>query len=130
MSTSSIIFQIQSAIILGMLYFGATLARRNRNKHVKVMTVAIVWDLLLVLQIELTRKAINTATQVTTNSGLMNFHIAIAVSVVVLYLFMFVLGRKILKGDQSKKKLHKFLGIVTLVLRTSTFITSFFIKKS
>lgn len=130
MSTSSIIFQVQSAIILGLLYFGAFTALKNRDRHTKLMTGAIIWDLILVLQIELSRKAINTATQVTTNSMLMNFHIAIAITVVVLYGFMYFYGRKILKGDNSKRKLHKILGIITLTLRTSTFITSFIIKKS
>lgn len=130
MSTSTIIFQIQSAIILGLLYFGAFTATKNRDRHTKIMTFAIIWDLLLVLQIELSRKAINTATKVMSNSGLMNFHIAIAVTVVVLYAFMYFYGRKILKGDNSKRKLHKMLGLLTLLLRTSTFITSFMIKKS
>lgn len=130
MSTSTIIFQTQSAIILGLLYFGASRARINRALHVKIMTSAIIWDILLVLQIELSRKAINTATKMTSNSFLMNFHIAIAVTVVVLYGFMYFYGRKILKGDNSKRKLHKALGIVTLLLRTSTFVTSFFIKKN
>lgn len=130
MSTSTIIFQTQSAIILGLLYFGASKAKKNRDLHTKIMTGAIIWDILLVLQIELTRKAINTATKAMTNSFLMNFHITIAVSVVVLYGFMYFYGRKILKGDNSKRKLHKMMGIVTLVLRTSTFITSFLIKKS
>jgi chromate transport protein ChrA len=130
MSTSSIIFQVQSAIILGLLYFGASKAKKNRDLHVKIMTGAIIWDLLLVLQIELTRKAIKTATKAVTNPALLNFHIAIAVTVVVLYGFMYFYGRKILKGDNSKRKMHKILGIVTLLLRTSTFITSFMIKKS
>ena len=133
MTMSSIIFQFQSTIILGLLFYGASRARKNRQQHVKIMTSAIAWDLILVLQIELSRKAINTATQVTSNSLLMNYHISVAVTVVVLYGVLFYLGRQIQKSPENYQrfiKQHKFIGILTLLLRTSTYITAFMIKKS
>ena len=80
-----------------------------------MMSSAIVWDLILILQIELNRGAIATASQVTKNSFILNFHVAIAVSVVVLYFAAAYLGRQILKGDNSKRTLHKVCGIIALV---------------
>ena len=47
-----------------------------------------IWDILLVLQIELMRGAIDKAMKVQVNSSLLNFHVSIAVLTVFLYFFM------------------------------------------
>ena len=125
--SSSIIFQVQSALILFLLYFGVW-KRKQRSLHVKVMTTAIIWDILLVLQIELTRGAIDKASKVVTNAALLNFHVSIAVTTVILYGFIFYFGRALLKGNQSVKTKHKVLGLTALVLRTLTLITSYIIE--
>jgi hypothetical protein len=54
---SSIIFQAQSILIVALLIYGVY-HRKNRYRHVKIMKSAIIWDLLLVAQIELNRGAI------------------------------------------------------------------------
>jgi FlaA1/EpsC-like NDP-sugar epimerase len=124
---SSIIFQVQSTLIVLILYYGIY-RRKDRVAHPKIMTFAIVWDLLLVLQIELTRGAIDRASKVVTNTALLNFHVSIAVSTVILYFILFYLGRKMVRGDLSQKKLHVGLGILCIILRTSTYITSYMIE--
>jgi fumarate reductase subunit D len=124
---SSVIFQIQSALILLLIYFGVW-KRRNRTLHVRTMITAIIWDVVLILQIELTRGAINTATKAMTNPALMNFHIAIAVTTVVLYGLLFFWGRKLLNGDQSVRKFHRIAGYTAVLLRTTTLITSYIIE--
>lgn len=126
--TSTMIFQIQSALILLLMYWGVY-NRRQRSLHVKLMTTAIVWDLILVLQIELTRSAIATASKAMTNPWLMNFHVTIAITSVVLYFGVFYAGRKILKGDNSWRGKHKLMGITTLILRTMVLITSYLVKQ-
>jgi len=90
-----------------------------------VQSVAIIWDILLILQIELTRGAIVKASKAVTNEMMLNIHVSIAVSTVILYLLMIYTGRKLIKGDQSIRPRHKALGWTTLVMRTLTFITSF-----
>lgn len=120
------IFQIQSTLILLLLWVGI-FNRKKRNIHVKMMSVGIIWDILLVLQIELTRSAIAKASKVVTNPLLLNFHVTIAVSTVVLYGFMFYYGRKMLKGQNEVRSKHKVLGIMTITLRTMTYITSFMV---
>ena len=64
--TSAVIFQIQSACILLTIYSGLYY-RNNRSLHVKIMSTAIIWDLLLIAQIELTRSAIAKASKAISN---------------------------------------------------------------
>ena len=125
---SSLIFQTQSFIILCLLFFGAwvILKKKNRDLHVKTMLFAIVWDIVLVLQIELSRGAIEKASKVTSNTNILNIHVSLAVSAVVLYVLMILTGKKVLKGNRDILGLHKKLGLLTLLMRTLTFITSFF----
>lgn len=122
---STVIFQVQSTIILLLIYFGIY-HRRNRILHVRVMLTAIIWDVLLILQIELTRKAIATALKPTENSFLLNFHITIAVLTVLIYGALIYTGRKILSGENKIRPRHKLLGLTAVTLRTLTYITSYF----
>ena len=123
---TAVIFHTQSFLVLALLYYGIS-QRRNRDKHVKIMSSAIAWDLILILQIELNRGAIAKASQMDTNPFILNFHVLIAVSTVILYFINIYLGRKILQGDNSKRKLHKLCAIMTMTFRTSTFITSYLV---
>lgn len=122
---SAVIFQVQSTIILLLIYFGIY-HRRNRILHVKTMITAIIWDVVLILQIELTRKAIATALKPAENSFILNFHITIAVTTVLLYGSLFYTGRKMLKGEYQIRPRHKMLGMTAATLRTLTYITSYF----
>ena len=125
---TSLIFQTQSFIILSLLFFGVwvILKKKNRDLHVKTMLIAIVWDILLVLQIELSRGAIEKASKVTSNPQILNIHVSLAVSAVVLYVIMLITGKKVLKGNRDILGLHRKLGLLTLLMRALTFVTSFF----
>jgi hypothetical protein len=120
---SSVIFQVQSFLIVGLMLYGVY-HRRIRYKHVKIMKTVIIWDLLLVAQIELNRSAINTASKALTNSMILNIHISLAVSTVLLYGVIFYTGQKLLNGDESIRKFHKPIGLLTLTVRIATLITS------
>ena len=126
---SSIIFQTQSIIIVGLLIYGVT-QRFNRYKHIKIMKTAIIWDLLLVAQIELTRGAIVKASKVTSNPAMLNIHVTLAISSVLLYGIVFYTGHQITKGNESLRQKHKVIGLVTLTIRILTLITSFLITTS
>lgn len=119
-------FQIQSGIILFLIYL-ALYFRKERKKHVPIILTAIIWDVILILQIELTRGAVEKAVKFTTNKAILNFHVSIAVSVVILYVVLIILGRKLLKGNMAVKPLHRILGCVTVILRTTTLVTSYLI---
>jgi uncharacterized membrane protein YozB (DUF420 family) len=129
--SSAAIFQLQSASILILMYVGVFL-KRKRKLHVKLMSTAMVWDVLLILQIELTRSAIGKATEsmLGSKSMILNIHVAMAIACVILYGFMLGTGRSLLHGNVSIRPKHRILGISTLVLRTLVFITSFFVASN
>ncbi len=115
--------QVQSALILLLFFYGASQAS-DRKRHVKIMSAGMIWDVILILQIELSRGAIAKASQALVNPILLNVHVTFAVTTVLLYGFMIYSGRQLLAGKVSKNR-HKLLGMTTLTLRTLTFATSF-----
>lgn len=122
---STYLFQIQSTVIVMLMMVGLYF-RNNRKKHVPTMLTVIIWDILLVLQIELSRNAVEKAVKVVTNPLILNIHVLLAVSTVLLYFSMMFTGKKILKGENAYKKKHKFLGLLTVTFRLLTYMTSFF----
>lgn len=122
---TAVLFQAQSALILALMFYGASVAKQ-RSKHIKIMASAIVWDLLLILQIELTRSAIDKAMKIVENPLALKIHLFFAITTVLLYVVMVVTGRKVNGGKHELRNLHKKFGITTLIFRVMTFITSFF----
>ena len=118
------LMQIQSLCIV-LLMLAGIIVRRRRQLHIKIMSIAIIWDVLLILQIELSRSAILKASKAMTNPVMLNIHISIAVSSVILYVFMVYTGRKLLSGQNEIRSKHRVLGWTTLTMRILTFITSF-----
>jgi hypothetical protein len=116
--------QLQSFSILFLIVSGIIL-RHNRKIHIRIMSVAIAWDVILILQIELSRSAILKATKAMTNPLLLNIHISFAVTTVILYGLMIYTGRKLLGGNEKIRPRHRLLGWSTLIMRILTFITSF-----
>jgi hypothetical protein len=108
------------------MFYGVTKVKKNLRSHIKIMSSAMIWDVLLILQIEITRSAINTASKGTNNPTALLIHLFFAIGSVLLYGAMTYTGRKVLKGEAKFKKLHKKMGIITLVFRVLTFVTSFF----
>ncbi|CBW27086.1 putative membrane protein [Halobacteriovorax marinus SJ] len=96
-----------------------------RKTHVKIMSTVIIWDLLLILQIEFTRSAILKASKVMTNPTMLKIHLFFAIGSVILYILMVLSGRKLLSGDISVRPRHKKLGWTTLIFRIMTLVTSY-----
>lgn len=112
-----------AAIVLAML--AGIVVRRKRKLHVWIMSLAMIWDVILILQIELSRSAILKASKAVTNSMALNVHVSFAVTTVILYAFMVYTGRALLNGKNEIRQKHKFLGYTTFAMRILTFITSF-----
>lgn len=121
---TALLFQIQSFLILSLIIFGVYV-RRNRSLHVKTMATAITWDIILILQIELSRGAIVKASKAMTNQMWLNIHVSIAVTTVLLYFGLIYTGRKMLNNQESIRPKHRVLGYTALVFRILTFVTSF-----
>lgn len=127
---SQIIFQVQSILIVILMLYGVSLVfgkNKNRWKHSKVMKVVIIWDIILILQIELNRGAIAKASKAMDNPSILNIHVSLAISTVLLYIIAATLGKKIMDGKEELVKKHAMLGKVTVLFRLLTLITSFLI---
>lgn len=128
---SQIIFQAQSILIVILMLYAVSLVfgkNKNRNKHSKLMKLVIVWDIILILQIELNRGAIAKASKYTENTMLLNIHVSLALATVLLYFVTALIGKKVM--DEKREDLvakHRLIGRITVLLRISTLITSFFI---
>ena len=122
--SSTVIFQIQSFLIVAIMLLGVY-HRRNRKLHVKLMSTTIIWDILLILQIEVSRSAIATASKVMTNPLMLKIHLFFAVGSVLLYFFLIYSGRKLLKNENDIRPKHKVVGMTTVVFRIMTLVTSF-----
>lgn len=124
MSTATL-FQIQSFLILSLMIYGVTQSKK-RMKHVKIMSAAMIWDIILILQIELNRSAIDKALDVFKSQTALKIHLFFAISSVLLYVAMVISGRMVLAGKTTMIKRHRLLGMTTLAFRILTFVTSFF----
>ena len=118
------LMQIQSICIL-LIMIAGIYWRRNRSRHIRLMSVAMIWDVILILQIELSRSAILKASKAVGNPLALNVHVSIAVTTVILYGIMVYTGRKLLNGDHSIRPKHRMLGYTTFLMRVLTFATSF-----
>ena len=117
-------FQAQSFLIVCLMAWGLY-HRRTRPIHIKTMTAVIAWDVLLILQIELTRSAIGKTLSVGDNSLLLNLHVGLAVACVLGYAGLVFTGRSILHGRVKHRMLHRRLGLTTALLRVLVLLTSF-----
>lgn len=132
-SNLSIFFQIQSALVVGLMLAGVYF-RKRVVKHMRFMKLAIFIDFVLILQIELNRHVIFTAAKVLENRWILNIHVFLAVSTVLTYFFILYSGPKLWKSiknpsksRQTLKKWHLGFGWSCLFLRVATFFTSFFV---
>ncbi len=118
------LMQTQSILIVLLMAYGIT-QHSKRVKHKKIMLTAMAWDVILILQIELSRGAILKASKAVSNPLLLNIHVSIAVATVLLYGFMLSTGNKVMKGNEKILKRHKTLGWTTMAMRVLTLATSF-----
>jgi hypothetical protein len=125
MTTSAVAFQIQSILIYALMVFGIS-KRKQRKVHVPTMISVLTWDILLILQIELNRGAVEKAAKALVNPVILNIHVSLAVSCVIFYFLLIFSGRKLLKGDQTYRLRHRIFGWTAFILRTLTLITSYF----
>jgi uncharacterized membrane protein YozB (DUF420 family) len=123
--TSAVVFQIQSFLVYSLMVFGIS-KRKQRKIHVPTMIAVLTWDILLILQIELNRKAVEKAVKALVNPIILNVHVSLAVSCVVFYFLLIYTGKKLLAGDKNFRARHRLFGWTAFALRTLTLITSFF----
>ncbi len=111
------------SIVVYVIILVAFANRKRVKVHVPMMAAAFVIDVAMVLYIELTRHAIETAVGPT--SPVMKIHIALSVITVVLYVGQIITGIKKAKGQTSAW--HGKAGAIFLLARLGNLITSFLI---
>lgn len=123
--TTAVAFQTQSILIYLLMVFGIS-KRKNRKIHVPIMSAVLVLDVILILQIELGRSAVEKASKALVNPIILNVHVSFAILSVIFYVLLVFTGRKLLKGDHAIRARHRIFGWTAFALRTLTLITSFF----
>lgn len=100
--------------------------RKERNKHVLLMSTGIVLDLSIVLTLEIKRNAIKTAMALTL-SPLQQCHILASTVAVLIYFPVVYLGatRLMGRGTAQQAVLHKKLGLTAFVFRSVGFVLMF-----
>lgn len=113
-----------NVVVFALILYGVAVHAR-RQLHARVMTAAFILDVVMVLLIELNRKAIAQA--IAPSSGLMKFHIAVSVGALVLWVFQLVTGRQILRGRPRLRR-HKIQAWAFLSCRATNLVTAFMVS--
>jgi hypothetical protein len=90
------------------------------------MSTAFIIDVVLVLIIELQRKAIETVidSAIGKPSIFVLIHALISLTVLLLYSVLAYTGNKIHKGERELIKLHRNLAAIFILLRLANYVTS------
>ena len=107
--STAVVFQTQSILIYSLMIYGI-MKRKNRKIHVPVMSTVLLWDVLLILQIELGRGAVEKASKAVVNPMILNIHVTFAVLSVIFYVLLVLTGRKLLKGEEMIRARHRLLA--------------------
>ena len=111
------------------------LVRKNRILHARLMSMGMLIDVGIVLVLEVSRHAINTALAMTL-SPLQQAHVGASTIAVILYIPVFILGRRRfqeLTGRRAvevstaaaRRKAHIRLGLTAFAFRTLGFVLMF-----
>jgi hypothetical protein len=113
------------ATVAWVLLSIGVLFRKRRGVHVSLMITGIVLDIGLVLYLQVTREAVQTALEFSLKP-LEQVHIGFSTLALVLYFPVLFLGFKLLLGPTaSLRKLHITLGSMAYVFRSAGFIFMF-----
>ena len=113
---------VVSTVVMGMIFYGVS-QRKNRDRHVKIMTTAGIADIVLVLAIVAIRRALPKAMEAETT--ILRIHLAFSIPALLLWFSAFYTGFQRKKGKCVK--LHKANAITFLIMRTGNYVTSFFL---
>jgi hypothetical protein len=123
-------YMVVATVNLFLFLIGTTLRRRYRLGHITFMSAGIISDLGLVLTLQITRQAVQTAASFKL-SAWNQAHIYMSSAATALYIPMIIIGLVVirLKRDRlsavQKQRLHKRLGILTLTFRILGYLLMF-----
>ena len=114
------------ASLAWLLLVSGYLLRRQRRWHVPLVVSAISLDFGLVLFLQLTRDAAQTAMGMGMElSPLEYVHILASTGAILCYLPTIYFGRKLLRGELEYRSRHQRVAMLALFLRTVGFLFMF-----
>ncbi len=116
--------QMWFATAMWLLMVLGYLRRHDRRTHVPLVLTAIFGDLALVIYLELTRGAVETALKFELKI-LQQSHIAVSSLAMLLYFPLLYLGYQLLNGKAQYRSLHRKIALSTLCFRTLGFLFMF-----
>ena len=135
-------FTIANVVIFAAILVGVSLNAR-RKLHTRIMWGCFVADMLMVLVIELTRKAVKQAGEVALRMSerpMLAFHIAVSIATLILWFVQLRSGSRLLReletaganapgamADAPSRRRHRFGAVSFLVFRAVNLVTSFFV---
>jgi hypothetical protein len=114
-----------STVVLLLIGTGLWLRHRRPDLHLRLMTAAFVCDMILLVYIEATRHAIETVAL--RGNRIIWFHAAISTLVVITYVAQIAVGRRMLTGAVTPRRVHAILGITFATLRSLNYVTSYMV---
>ncbi|RMG41622.1 MAG: hypothetical protein D6719_08225 [Candidatus Dadabacteria bacterium] len=103
--------------------------RKHRRSHIMLMLTAIFSDLGLVIFLQITRKASQTALEFSLPL-LQQLHILFSLLAVISYIPVLLLGAALIRGKTGLLPYHRVVGMATLILRTLGFVFMFSMLKN
>ena len=109
-----------------LLLVAGYLRRRDRRLHVRLMVSGIVLDILLVLYLQVTRSAIQSALAFSLKI-LQQVHIGFSTVALLLYFPVLYLGVRLVRGEKTPglRERHMRVALAALAFRTLGFIFMF-----
>ena len=110
-------------ILIGLALFWRRLPRR----HARLMRVAFLLDLGLVLWLEFSRHAVETAFG-GGGGWMLPFHVTVSSLAAIGWGLQLWLGSRLLRGHKVLRARHIQVGVFFLVMRLANYVTSFFVS--
>lgn len=109
-----------------LIVAAGVMMRRRPEIHVRLMATAFAIDLGLVLYIEITRHAVERV--VGPAGPLIWFHATVSTLVLVAYAGQIAIGRRLLVGRPTSRRVHIAIGIAFCLLRGTNYFTAFMVS--
>jgi hypothetical protein len=114
-----------SFVVLCLIAAGVWCRHRRPGLHIRLMIAAFVCDVLLVVYIEATRHAVERVARAT--APMIWFHATVSVLVLAAYVAQLALGRRVLAGAHTSRRMHVAVGVTFVSLRLANYVTSFLV---
>lgn len=112
--------------LLIVFFWGRSLRFTNRERHARVMVMAMTGDFLLVFGLVVFRRALGEISPVM--HWTLMIHVPVAVCTLLLYVITARFGFALRRGDEGARTPHKLSAKILVVLRVATLVTALMVQ--